>query len=348
VGGIIDWDVAAAVGRRLSPTPPAVSRASAEQTVSELYRAAARAADHVAELTRLVEPPVTAATRVVDRPDWIAANAGGMHTLLSPVVERLRAEQPIGQLAERIGGQLTGAQVGAALGFLSAKVLGQFEFFDRPGGQLLLVAPNVVAVEAQLKVDPSDFRLWVCLHEVTHRVQFTAVPWLRQHLVDEIGALTDSLDTDPAALRRRITGALGELVKVIRGHDSGEGLMSVLATPEQRAILDRVSAFMSLVEGHAEYVMNAVDRSVIPTQRAIEQRFAVRRRRGGNPLDRVARRLLGMEAKTRQYVDGAAFVRAVVERVGVEDFNAVWTSADTLPSKAEISDPHRWIARVHA
>jgi len=348
MAGLIDWDVAAQVGRRLSPAPPTVSRASADRTVNELYHCAARAADHVAELTRLTEPQVTAATRVVDRPAWIDANAGGMRVVLAPIVERLRSQHPVGQLSEQIGGRVTGAQVGAVLGFLSGKVLGQFEFFDRPNGQLLLVAPNLVAVERQLKVDPTDFRLWVCLHEVTHRVQFTAVPWLRQHMIDEVSALTDAMETDPAALRHRLTTALSELGRTLRGNGDAEGLMAALATPEQRAILDRLTAFMSLVEGHAEYVMNAVDRSVIPTQHAIEQRFAVRRRRGGNPLDRLLRRLLGMEAKTRQYVDGSAFVRSVVERVGVDDFNVVWTSRDTLPTRAEIADPQRWIARVHA
>jgi coenzyme F420 biosynthesis associated uncharacterized protein len=239
-------------------------------------------------------------------------------------------------------------QVGVVLGFLSGKVLGQFEFFDRPGGQLLLVAPNLVAVERQLKVDPRDFRLWVCLHEVTHRVQFTAVPWLRQHMLDEIAALTATIDTDPAELRKRVSGAVGELVKVVRGQGTGAGLLSVLATAEQRAVLDRVTAFMSLVEGHAEYVMNAVPASVIPSQKVIESRFASRRRRGGNPLDKLMRRLLGMEAKTRQYVDGSAFVRTVIDRIGVDDFNAIWTSTETLPTKDEITDPSRWIARVHA
>jgi coenzyme F420 biosynthesis associated uncharacterized protein len=213
---------------------------------------------------------------------------------------------------------------------------------------LLLIAPNLVTAERQLRVDPHDFRLWVCLHEVTHRVQFTAVPWLRQHMLDEIAALGAAIDTDPAELRRRVTGAVGELVKVVRGQGDGAGVLSVLATPEQRVVLERVTAFMSLVEGHAEYVMNAVPASVIPSQKVIEGRFATRRRGGGNPLDRLLRRLLGMEAKTRQYVDGSAFVRSVVERIGVRDFNAIWTSAQTLPSKAEIADPARWIARVHA
>jgi coenzyme F420 biosynthesis associated uncharacterized protein len=348
MASLIDWDVAARAAKRFSPPSPSVSRREADDVVSELYQATARAADHVAELTNLHEPPVTAATRVVDRSAWIDTNAAGMRSIMEPLVQRLTAEHPVGRVAETVGGRLTGTQVGVVLGFLSGKVLGQFEFFERPGGQLLLVAPNLVAVERQLQVEPHDFRLWVCLHEVTHRVQFTAVPWLRRHMLDEINALTATIESDPAEMRRRLVSAIGELVKVARGQGSGAGLLSVLATPEQRVVLDRVTAFMSLVEGHAEYVMNAVPKTVIPSQQVIESRFASRRRRGGNPLDRLLRRLLGMEAKTRQYVDGSAFVRSVVNRIGVHDFNAIWTSAETLPSKAEIADPGRWIARVHA
>ncbi|HEY8827800.1 MAG TPA: zinc-dependent metalloprotease [Jatrophihabitantaceae bacterium] len=348
MSSLIDWDVAVRAAKRLSPPPPKVSRHEADDAVGELYQATSLAAGHVAELTRLVEPPVSAITRVVDRGAWIETNAGAMRTLMTPLVDKLAAANAVGRVAESIGGRLTGIQVGLVLGFLSGKVLGQFEFFDRPGGQLLLVAPNLVAVERQLKVDPADFRLWVSLHEVTHRVQFTAVPWLRQHMLDEVAALTDAVDTDPAAMRRRLSGAVGELVKVIRGQGDGSGLIAVVATPEQRVILERVTAFMSLVEGHAEYVMNAVSPDVIQTQPAIEKRFAQRRRKGGNPLDRLLRKLLGMEAKARQYVDGSAFVRTVVDRVGLDDFNAIWTSRETLPTKAEIAEPGRWIARVHA
>jgi coenzyme F420 biosynthesis associated uncharacterized protein len=348
MAGLIDWDIAARAAKRFSPPPPSVSRREAEDAVTELYRATAQAADQVSELTRLHEPPVTAVTRVIDRPAWVDTNAAGMRSIMDPLITRLTEGNPVGRVAERVGGRITGVQVGVVLGFLSGKVLGQFEFFERPGGQLLLVAPNLVAVERQLRVDPHDFRLWVCLHEVTHRVQFTAVPWLRQYMLDQVEALGSTIETDPAELRRRLSGAVGELVNVVRGQGDGAGLLSVLATPEQRVVLEQITAFMSLVEGHAEYVMNAVPESVIPSQKVIESRFAVRRQRSGNPLDRLLRRLLGMEAKTRQYVDGSAFVRAVVDRIGVDDFNAIWTSVETLPTKAEITDPQRWIARVHA
>ncbi|MHA3701603.1 zinc-dependent metalloprotease [Jatrophihabitans sp. YIM 134969] len=354
MASLVDWDLAARTAQRIGAVgtdDPQISPREADHAVSELYRSAALAADHVAEITRLTEPPVTAATRVVDRKAWIETNTAGMSAIMDPLVGKLTEQRQPGRIAQTVGSRVTGTQVGALLAFLSGKVLGQFEFFAEPGGQLMLVAPNVVAIERSLGVLPVDFRLWVCLHEVTHRVQFTAVPWMKQHMRSEVDALGATLDTDPGALRQRFSDTLGVLTDTARGKqtdDAGAGIMGLLATPEQRAVLERVTAFMSLVEGHAEWVMNAVDDSVIPTQSAIEGRFASRRKKGGNPLDRLLRKLLGLDAKTRQYVDGAKFVRTVVDLVGVESFNTVWTSPETLPTKAEIADPTRWVGRVLA
>ncbi|MEP6851095.1 MAG: zinc-dependent metalloprotease [bacterium] len=347
MASLIDWDLAASTAKRLSPATPPVSREVADAAVADLRTAAEVAAGHVAELTGLTEPPVTALTRVVDRAGWIDANAGGMAALMGPLIEKLAAGKPSNALVDSLGGKVTGAQAGALLGFMSGKVLGQFEFFAQPEGQLMLVAPNIVDVEGKLGVKPSDFRLWVCLHEVTHRVQFTAVPWMRQHMHEEIETLTQLMDTDPAALRERVGSAVSELVRAARGQGDGSGVLGALTTPEQRVVVDRITAFMSLVEGHAEYVMNAVSSDVIPTQKQIEARFAVRRRKGGNPLDKLMRRLLGLDAKTRQYVEGSAFVRGVVERIGLDGFNAVWVAPANLPSKAEIGAPEQWISRVH-
>ena len=347
MASLIDWDLAATTAKRMAPGPPHVSRKEAAAAVAELRRSAEIAAAHVAELTRLTEPPVTALTRVVDRPGWIDVNSAGMANLMNPLVDRLAAGKSSNALVDAVGGKVTGAQAGALLGFMSGKVLGQFEFFDRAEGQLLLVAPNIVEVEANLGVVPSDFRLWVCLHEVTHRVQFTAVPWMRQHMLDEVANLTELMDVDASEMRARIGRALAELVRTVRGQGEGDGIMAALATPEQQVVIDRLTAFMSLVEGHAEYVMNAVSPQVIPTQKFIEARFAARRRKGGNPLDKVMRRLLGLDAKTRQYVEGSAFVRGVVDRVGLDGFNAVWTSPAELPTRAELRAPEDWVTRVH-
>jgi coenzyme F420 biosynthesis associated uncharacterized protein len=344
---LIDWSVAERTAQVLSPTPPAVTPAEAHAVVTELREATERAAAQVAELTGLTEPAVTAETVVVDRPGWVSANTASMSAVMDPLVERLAANRPVGRFTMAVGGRATGAQAGAILAFLSGKVLGQYEFFSVEKGQLLLVAPNIVAVERALQVDPSDFRFWVCLHEVTHRVQFTAVPWLRQHMLDEVGALTNSMDMDPDALRERLRNAVSELVKLTRGGGDSAGLIAALSSPESREVMDRLTGFMSLVEGHAEYVMNAVPPTVIPTQPEIERRFAARRQRGGNPLDRLLRTLLGLDAKTRQYTQGSQFVRSVVDQVGLDGFNAVWTSPDTLPSKAEITAPADWVRRVH-
>jgi coenzyme F420 biosynthesis associated uncharacterized protein len=347
MASLIDWSVAERTARSLAQPPPSISPEEAERAVAELRGATERAAAHVAELTRLTEPEVTAQTRVVDRPAWIAANTASLSAVMDPLSERLMAHKPPGRLTAAIGGGVTGAQAGALLAFLSGKVLGQYEFFSVDKGQLLLVAPNIVAVERSLKVNPTDFRLWVCLHEVTHRVQFTAVPWMRQHMLDEVAALTDAIDIDPNAMFDRLKSGLGELIRTVRGEGDGSGVVAALAPPEARVIIDRVTGFMSLVEGHAEYVMNAVDAGVIPTQAEIERKFAVRRQRGGNPLDRLIRSLLGLDAKTRQYTQGSAFVRQVVDQVGLDGFNAVWTSSQTLPTKEEITAPSEWVKRVH-
>jgi coenzyme F420 biosynthesis associated uncharacterized protein len=347
MASLVDWSVAERTAAAMAPAPVAVTDAEADAVVAELFSATARAASHVAELTQLTEPQVTAGTFVVDRPGWIHANVTSLATVMTPLADKLIAQNPPGRLASAIGARATGAQAGAVLAFLSGKVLGQYEFFSVDKGQLLLVAPNIVAVERALKVQPSDFRLWVCLHEVTHRVQFTAVPWLREHMLSEVTALTDAVDVDPQAMRERLRSSVGELAKLARGDSDGSGLLGALASEEARDVMDRVTGFMSLVEGHAEYVMNAVPSSVIATQADIEKRFAQRRKRGGNPLDRVLRSLLGLDAKTRQYTQGSQFVREVVDRVGLDGFNAVWFSKETLPTKAEIMSPSRWVDRVH-
>jgi coenzyme F420 biosynthesis associated uncharacterized protein len=346
-GSMVDWDLAVNTARRLARPGPEVTLSEAESAVRQLRELAEAATDHVQRITQLVEPAQPPPTRVVDRHDWVAANAAGLENLLTPLVTKLAEKRPPGRLASAVGPRMTGLQAGAVLAFLSSKVLGQFEIFAAEGGTLLLVAPNIVEAERSLGVDPTDFRLWVCLHEVTHRLQFTAVPWLGGHLRGEVGNLVENTDLDPEALRERLMTALKELASAVKGqNEQGQGLLALVQTPAQREILDRITAFMSLVEGHAEYVMDAVDTDVIPSLPTIRERFQ-QRRRGSGPLDRLIRKLLGMDLKMRQYSDGSKFVRGVVDAVGMADFNAVWTSPETLPRKSELTAPLDWVQRVH-
>ena len=161
-------------------------------------------------------------------------------------------------------------------------MLGQYEIFGT-GGRLLLVAPNIVATERKLGVDPADFRLWVCLHEVTHQLQFTAVPWLKAHLeARDRRSSSPATDLTADVLRERLQDVLRSLVDAVRGGDGeSEGLMALVRDPAQRAVLDRVTAVMSLVEGHAEYVMDGVGPDVVPSVRTLRKRFAQRRKGRG-------------------------------------------------------------------
>ena len=346
---MVDWDLAGRTARRLMGPGPETTREEATAVVRELHEAAATAVSHVQELTGLRPSPggPVPEVAVVDRPGWVDANTSGMSALLDPLVDALVEQQGArpGPLASAIGSRATGVQAGGVLAFLASRVLGQYEVFGS-GGRLLLVAPNIVDAERKLGVDPADFRLWVCLHEVTHQLQFTAVPWLRGHLEAQIAEFVEATDLSPEVLRERLQDLVRGVGEAIRGTDGeGEGLLALIRDPRQRAVLDRVTAVMSLVEGHAEYVMDGVGPDVVPSVRTLRKRFA-QRRKGRGPLDRVLRRLLGLDQKMKQYADGRTFVSGVVDRVGMESFNRVWEGPDNLPRIEELTDPDAWVERV--
>ncbi len=337
---MVDWDLAVTIGSRVAGQGPEVTPDQAQAVVAELRSAADRSTGLVRDYTGLVAGERTAPVLVVDRAGWVQANADAFSAMLGPVIAKLAEKRghPTG-MAQVVGSRVTGAEVGLLLGLLGGKVLGQFDPFHSPTGRLLLVAPNIVHVERELQAAPHDFRLWVCLHEETHRVQFTAVPWLRDHLFSEITALAETLE--PGGI---LEDGVKRISEALRSGHRGS-LLDVLGSPEQKQILDRVTGVMSLLEGHADVVMDGVGPRVIGSVAEIRRKFD-RRRQGVGVLDRLLRRLLGLDAKMAQYRDGAKFVRGVVGSVGMADFNAVWERPENLPSKAEIADPRAWVARV--
>jgi coenzyme F420 biosynthesis associated uncharacterized protein len=370
---VIDWELAIATANRLVKSGPQVRPEEAAGVVSDLHKYAAEAVGHVRDVTNLVAPVSAAPILVVDRRGWIQANANGLRKVLEPLTDKLEAKRSAGSagsLLTGVGSWVTGLEVGSLLAFLAGKVLGQYEVFgtapdstedapplhqdataevDRANGHatygsLLLIAPNILQVERELHVVPRDFRLWVCIHEETHRAQFAAVPWLRDHVAAEVRSFLDETEVDPGAVLRRLREGVDVLVDTIRG-ESDTALIDVVQTPRQKEILGRLTGVMSLLEGHADYVMDAVGPQIIPTVADIRKKFQ-RRRGGTSKLDVAVRRLLGLEAKLRQYRDGERFVRTVVERVGMDGFNRVWTSPNTLPGGAEITDPDSWLRRM--
>ncbi|MFI2237864.1 zinc-dependent metalloprotease [Streptomyces chrestomyceticus] len=378
IGGVemVDWNLAVATATRFVRPGPEVSRDEARAIVAELRRHAKSSEEHVRAFARMVRPetegePGTEQERqgqdtpvlVVDRAGWIKANVAGFRAVLKPLLQKMeerRSSVPGGAVLGAVGGKVTGVELGMLLSFLASRVLGQYETFapasrDLPaaarGGRLLLVAPNIVHVERELEVDPHDFRMWVCLHEETHRTQFTAVPWLRDHIEGEIQSFLGETEIDPGTLLERLREAAQSLTggrpEGEEGDEGGRSFVDLVQTPAQREILARLTAVMSLLEGHADYVMDGVGPEVVPSVAEIREKFQKRRASGAGRLDQALRKLLGLDAKLRQYRDGERFVRAVVDEVGMDGFNRVWTSPNTLPTKQEIAKPADWVARVH-
>ncbi|MEU3916865.1 zinc-dependent metalloprotease [Streptomyces sp. NPDC029004] len=373
IGGaeMVDWNLAVATATRFVRPGPDVSREEARAVVAELRRHAKASELHVRGFTRMIpdgHEPKDTPVLVVDRAGWIQANVAGFRELLKPLLDKMqerRSGSAGGAMLGVVGGKVTGVELGMLLSFLASRVLGQYETFapatrELPsgdpsdpgsgGGRLLLVAPNIVHVERELEVDPHDFRLWVCLHEETHRTQFTGVPWLRDHLEGEIQSFLGETEVDPMTVLERFREAAQSLSGARpegEEDESGRSIVELVQTPAQREILSRLTAVMSLLEGHADFVMDGVGPDVVPSVAEIREKFQQRRARGASRLDQALRKLLGLDAKLRQYRDGERFVRSVVEEVGMDGFNRVWTSPNTLPTKAEIAKPADWVARVH-
>lgn len=341
----VDWQTAASCSRAFSKGGPRMSREGALDVVADLHRHARNAIDLVADYTGLSpaeRPPID----VVDRIRWSRVNIAGFRRLLLELgAENVGAEGPAGAAAK-----LTGVQTGAVLAFLSSRVLGQFETFSTDTGRLLFVAPNIVEVERRLRLPAREFRLWIAVHEAAHLTQFTAVPWMREHFHGLIHTFFDAAEPDGSsaaglarAVRRALATARDEDPEEIE--DDGTDVMSAVTSPEQREAISSIQALMTLLEGHAESVMDGVGRTSINHVALLRRRFDHRR---ANPttLQKFLRQLLGLDAKMRQYAAGRRFVDHVVAEHGVTGFNRVWDRPQNLPTEAEIDAPDQWIARV--
>ncbi len=381
---MIDWDMAISTGVRFARQGPQVSLTEARAVVAELRGLTAVVQQPVRDLTGLTSQGAIGPVAVVDRPGWIKANVGGFRVVLEPLAEQLAERANVlpaaGSVVGTVGSRVTGVQAGLILAYLSSRVLGQYELFLPPGdggapadgangtgsangasaatpvngaavsgqgssvGRLTLVAPNIVMVERELGVDPHDFRRWVCLHEETHRVQFTSVPWLRGYVQGMMTEFLLASDLDAGAILDRLRSAATAVVGAVRGGE-GESLVEAIQTPAQRALLDKLTAVMTLVEGHGDYVMDAVGPQVVPSVADIREKFSQRRGTAGR-MEQILRRILGIDLKMKQYEQGSRFVSTVVAEAGMAGFNKVWTSPATLPTRAELAEPREWLERV--
>ena len=346
---MVAWDLAAKVAVRVGGREPLAASYLYASLAPDFEELTAQAEELVAEVTGLRSLAGPARARVTDREGWVKANVASFQRLLRPVLDRV-GPRMAGAPLSPVTRNLAAVQVGTLLGWMSTRVLGQYDLLLIEGEDeenqdvVYYVGPNVLALEKRFAFPPREFRLWLALHEVTHRAQFTALPWVRPHFLSLVEKTLGGIDPDPA----RFLEALRRAVDQVRtGHnplDDG-GLVALLAGEEQHAALQQVQGLMSLLEGHGDVTMNRAATGLVPNAERFHRTLHQRRNELKGPA-KLAQKLLGLEAKMKQYELGERFIEAVEAAGGRELFDVIWEGPDRLPDLAEIRDAARWIARV--
>ncbi len=353
--GVVEWALAERIALGVAGEPDLEGGPGSAFAPDRVREACEEATEQVRAYTTLDGAGVPQG-ECVGRAEWARSALRTMRELSAPIEERLASgidlPGPLGGAARRVAGAAAGAEAGGAVGLGARRVLGQFDVAlgptERPP-RLLFVGPNLAGAHAELGGDAGAFVSWIATHEVTHAVQFTATPWLRDHLRGELKSLLDAAaeglgGAEIAALARKLLTT--DPRRTLRGLLQGE-LATALAGPSQRDRLERLQAAMTAVEGYAEHVMDAADPARLQERARLRARLEERRRsRGG--LGEAVVRLLGLELKLRQYRVGKEFCDAVVAEGGIQLLNRIWASPEALPTAAELSTPSRWLERTAA
>ncbi len=348
----VDWATARRVALVVAGRDPLASSYLGSSLRSDFESVTAEAEDLVADFTGL-RAPGRATAAVLDRREWVDANLASMRRMLAPLMSRLgeqMARSPLGPL----GRHVAASELGALLGYVAQRVLGQYDLLvpdgeaasGHPGAAerdaVYYVGPNVLALEKRFAFRPRDFRTWIAVHEVTHRAQFTGVPWMREHFLGLVRRSLELVDPDPRSVVRALRRAVEEVTAGRNPLDDG-GLLGLFASPEQRELLSEVQALMSLLEGHGNYVMSELGGRHVHGEERMARVLQARRNRGG--LSGQVQKALGLELKLRQYETGERFVRAIVAEAGPRALDDIWRSPAALPTHAELDDPGAWTAR---
>jgi coenzyme F420 biosynthesis associated uncharacterized protein len=362
---LVDWQLAARVGRRVAGGSELPARAAWSRQFTELSTAADRAVAEFTDLGGDLPPPVA---EPLDRGQWVEANLATLRRILRPLAEKVaerKAWKASGTMPTAMRSStraIAGAQAGTLLGYVAQRVLGQYDL-PMPGpdqaaspngeaplpvrahgeGTVWYVVPNIVATERRHRFRPADFRLWIALHETAHRRQFRGVPWLPGHIQGLLDEYLGSVEVDDEALRR-LTQRLQGLARRVIGGEKID-LLDLLVTPEQRAIVDRVQSTMTVLEGHGEFVMDQLGDRLVPNHQHMHDTLRARRNDPG-AAERLIQQLLGFRQKLDQYAMGEKFIRRLYERGGMPTVNGVFAEPAALPTLDEVRDPDRWLARA--
>ena len=349
MGGPVDWGLAERIAVRVSGREPFAESYHYASLLPDFEELTAEAEELVYRATGLRSLAGPARARVTDRAGWVRANLASFSRLLRPLTDKLGERVGDSRLAP-IAQRATGAELGLLLGWMSTRVLGQYDLLiieeENPDDQDIVyyVGPNILALEKRFAFPPREFRLWLALHEVTHRAQFTGIPWMRDHFRSLVEGTLQTVDPDPKRLLDALRRAVDELRAGRNPLDEG-GLIALLASPEQHAVLQKVQGLMSLLEGHGDVTMDRAGAARIPSAARFSRVLRDRRGNVSGPA-RLVQKLVGLEAKLKQYEMGERFIEAVEAEGGTALLDNAWRGPEWLPTLAEIRQPDVWMARV--
>lgn len=353
---LIDWDTVIQVAERAAGRVPTTHPSAREQLQVEYTSLLEEIQRPLADYTGTSLPPDAIRAEVFDRGEWIRANVANFRELLQPVEEFYRDNirsgrgSSTGTSAAQAAAQLVlSAEMGLLVGYLSRKVLGQYDISllaeEAPtGGRLYFVEPNLRNLERILSIPRDELRRWVAVHEATHAFEFEAHPWVRPYLQSSLRTYLRLLLSDLGARPGEVPVA-SLVTRLVSNLRRGHGLIAAVQTPEQRLLMGRLQALMSLAEGYSNHVMNAVGRQILPNFDLIHHRVEERQRRRGS-LDQLFLRLTGLSMKMEQYKVGEQFVDAVVKMRGLPFANRAWQAAENLPTEEELRSPEAWVRRM--
>jgi coenzyme F420 biosynthesis associated uncharacterized protein len=339
----VDWKLASRVARRFSSEYPLAGTYHERKFELQAPELVQRASELVSAETglKLTGAPVVG---VISRNDWIDTNVRSFGALLEPLEKKLGESEGFGS---SLAAKVIGAELGAVLGFMSKRVLGQYELVlptgdDGKGDTVLFVGANIMSMERQFEFRPSSFRFWVALHECAHRAQFTGVPWMREYFLSLVDRLVDSSKPEKRKLQR-VASQLRTAVETGTDPLGDAGLVGLLASPEQRDVLDQVQALMSLLEGHGHVVMDRIGEREITDVARMSNVLKARRK---DPKSAAFMKLIGIEMKLKQYDNGAAFIKQIERDASWDALSMAWESPEALPTLAEIDDASLWLDRM--
>jgi coenzyme F420 biosynthesis associated uncharacterized protein len=345
----IDWALAARIASRVGGRDPFASSYHYDSLTPDFERYTEQAEVLVSKATGLVSAAGPAKVRVTDRAGWVDANVASFQRLLRPITAKLGEKMGASPFAP-VTRRMAGAELGLLLGWMSTRVLGQYDLLviedERPEEQdvVYYVGPNVLALEKRFAFPPGEFRLWLALHEITHRLQFTGIPWLRPHFLSLIERSVGSLEPDP----KQFLDSLRRAVDTVRsGEDplADNGMLGLFASPQQREVLGEMGGMMSLLEGHGDVTMDRAGADQIPSSDRFS-RVLRERRQQLNPAAKMLQKVMGLEAKLNQYAQGEDFIEKVEEAGGPALLNRAFERPENLPSLVEIRSPDLWIDRI--